>query len=377
MIITYTSPPDLRESIVVHGDLALVGRPSPDWKIDINLSEDKAVSRLHAAISLAGGEFWVEDLGSSNGTLIDGKKISNKTLIPLGAKLTIGRTILEIRHDETPLAAAQSQTGLYGDIAEMVDAAQPPFFTLRDTPDSDALSYAVRQLEALHDLGRELGSADTIDGLLDSLRNHVQHAIPAAQRGAVLLSNEQGKLLMKAHWPAGQHSVSMTWATRASEERQAFIWSADHKEHRDIPQTALLYKVKCAIYVPLIWEDEVFGVVYVDSFVDRQAFKRADLDLLRTIAEQTAMFIEINLLQSQLRDEERVQASLLRQFSPHMVQRLLEDQGRLRLGGERADPVTVLMADVRGFTVLSAQMEPDVLVQMLNEMYSAHIPIIS
>ena len=78
MIITYTSPPDLRESIVVHGDLALVGRPSPDWKIDINLSEDKAVSRLHAAISLAGGEFWVEDLGSSNGTLIDGKKISNK-----------------------------------------------------------------------------------------------------------------------------------------------------------------------------------------------------------------------------------------------------------------------------------------------------------
>ena len=273
----------------------------------------------------------------------------------------MGNTILEIRNDEIPLPAAQPHIGLYGDIAEMVDAAQPPFFTLRDMPDSDALSYAVRQLEALHELGRELGSVDTIDGLLDSLRNHVQHAIPAAQRGAVLLSNEQGKLLMKVHWPAGQHSVSMTWATRASEERQAFIWSADQKEGGDIPQTALLYKVQCAIYVPLIWEDEVFGVVYVDSFVNRQAFKRADLDLLRTIAEQTAMFFEINLLQSRLRDEEQVQASLLRQFSPHMVQRLLEDQGRLGLGGERADPATVLMADVRGFTALSAQMEADVL----------------
>lgn len=376
MIITFTTPPHPKERVVVNGDLALIGRPSPDWNIEINLANDTAVSRLHAAIAEKDGEFWVEDLGSTNGTRVNGKKISQKTLLPPGTHVLIGSTIIEVERDKPTPRPGPAGTDIHGDIAEKVDAGLPPFITLRDSPSTDALEAAMRQLQALHDVGRALGSAESIDEVFDILKDQVQRAVPAAQRGAVLLRDDHGKLLLKTHWPAGHHSVSMTWANSASEQRQAFIWSADQQSEQDIPKTALYYKVQAAIYAPLIWDDEVFGVVYVDSYADREAFQRADLDLLRTIAEQTAMFIRIHTLQDRLRGEERLQASLLSQFSPHVVSRLLQEKGEVRLGGQRADPVTVLMADVRGFTALSAKLEPDVLVQMLNEMYSAFIPIV-
>ena len=48
----------------------------------------------------------------------------------------------------------------------------------------------------------------------------------------------------------------------------------------------------------------------------------------------------------------------------------------VRLGGERADPVTILTSDVRGFTALSAEMDPHDVVQMLNELFGVCIPII-
>jgi adenylate cyclase len=71
---------------------------------------------------------------------------------------------------------------------------------------------------------------------------------------------------------------------------------------------------------------------------------------------------------------------LLRQFSPQVAERLegmLREGDYLRLGGgERAEPVTILSSDVRGFTALSAQMEPHEVVAMLNELFSVCIPII-
>jgi len=56
---------------------------------------------------------------------------------------------------------------------------------------------------------------------------------------------------------------------------------------------------------------------------------------------------------------------------------MIEKAARLQRGGERADPVTILISDVRRFTALSAKMEPDDAVRMLNEMFDAFVPIIS
>ncbi|NBO37953.1 FHA domain-containing protein [bacterium] len=57
----------------------------------IRLDEDALVSRVHARVSLERGMLWIEDLGSRNGTYINGKKIEKKTQLKVGDKVTLGQ----------------------------------------------------------------------------------------------------------------------------------------------------------------------------------------------------------------------------------------------------------------------------------------------
>lgn len=62
----------------------------------IPLSEDEFASSVHARIFQNGSSFMVEDLGSTNGTTLNGSRIARPTAISKGDKIVVGRTILEV-----------------------------------------------------------------------------------------------------------------------------------------------------------------------------------------------------------------------------------------------------------------------------------------
>jgi len=69
----------------------IIGRvPPADIVID-----DSQISRKHCRVALVMGEVYVADLGSSNGTMVDGKRITQTQLLPAGARLQIGAHVLE------------------------------------------------------------------------------------------------------------------------------------------------------------------------------------------------------------------------------------------------------------------------------------------
>ena len=71
----------------------LVGRGS-DAAIRL---DDDYVSTRHARIAASGDEWFVEDLGSTNGTYIGSVRITQPTTITLGTQVRVGKTILELR----------------------------------------------------------------------------------------------------------------------------------------------------------------------------------------------------------------------------------------------------------------------------------------
>lgn len=71
----------------------LVGRADDSTVV---LTDDFASSR-HARLTNRDGDWYVEDLGSTNGTYLDRAKVSGPTLIPPGAPIRIGKTVLELR----------------------------------------------------------------------------------------------------------------------------------------------------------------------------------------------------------------------------------------------------------------------------------------
>ena len=93
-----------RQLVVTHGALAgtrisLDGRPIMIGRADdstLVLDDDYASTR-HARISLRGTDWYVEDLGSTNGTYLDRAKVTAPLRVPLGAPIRIGKTVIELR----------------------------------------------------------------------------------------------------------------------------------------------------------------------------------------------------------------------------------------------------------------------------------------
>src|SRR5262249_16683279 len=81
-------------------EAVILGRPRPGVHVDIDLTPDLRVSRPHAQISRADGQYWVEDLGSANGTELDGEPIKGKGKLSVrpGQTIRISDTTIEIEH---------------------------------------------------------------------------------------------------------------------------------------------------------------------------------------------------------------------------------------------------------------------------------------
>lgn len=63
----------------------------------VALSDDTFVSQLHARVFRRDGEMFVEDLGSTNGTYLNGKQVSAASVMRKGDRVQVGRTTLELR----------------------------------------------------------------------------------------------------------------------------------------------------------------------------------------------------------------------------------------------------------------------------------------
>ncbi|WP_435741787.1 FHA domain-containing protein FhaB/FipA [Nocardioides sp. SYSU DS0663] len=91
--VVVTQGSNVGERADLNGAPVLIGRGS-DAAIRL---DDDYVSTRHARIAASGDQWFVEDLGSTNGTYLGNVRITQPTTITLGSQVRIGKTILELR----------------------------------------------------------------------------------------------------------------------------------------------------------------------------------------------------------------------------------------------------------------------------------------
>jgi class 3 adenylate cyclase len=133
--------------------------------------------------------------------------------------------------------------------------------------------------------------------------------------------------------------------------------------------------VSASLMVPLVFQDEVIGVISLGEKKSGKFYNREDIDLLRTLANQGAVAIENARLVDQMKSEEAVRTNLARYLSPQIVDQVIKKDVQVNLGGDRK-VVTVLFSDIRNFTRISESLPPDKLVQLLNEYFTEMARII-
>jgi hypothetical protein len=145
-----------------------------------------------------------------------------------------------------------------------------------------------QHLNAFNNLVETLVSTSgEVDALVRVLARQLQKIVPNAVRGALLLPGGDGELLLKACWPAREHTVGTTWVHHAFLNRKTLIWAASAGDGVCRPN-----QPRNAVYLPLMVSEDPLGIMYVDNYRHREMFSATDLELLKAVAHQVAVWVK-------------------------------------------------------------------------------------
>jgi adenylate cyclase len=235
------------------------------------------------------------------------------------------------------------------------------------------------RLRASHELSREIALERDLSRLLDKILVSIFKFI-RADRGVIFLKGEGNELTIGASrrrdGTDAPIQVSATILNHVMKERAAVL---THDAAMDFAaskgKSMILNRISSAIVVPLLHNDEILGVLWLDSETLAQ-FQRKDLELVTAIVNQAAMFIEINILGKKIEHEIVTRERFSRLLSPNVAERVISGQLEIKKGGELVRECTVFNSDIRGFTRMSEKTEPQFIVDMLNEYFELMVETI-
>ena len=159
----------------------------------------------------------------------------------------------------------------------------------------------LREIEGIANASAALSQILELEPLLETILQSAIHAIPVAERGSVLLANDEGKLQIRATWgytdPRTRtfaFSPDAGYSTISFRERRAIVVPDVLAEPRiryagDIPE---MLTGGSAIAAPLVVKGRAIGVIALDTSARRDAFDEDDARFLEALAAPAALAIE-------------------------------------------------------------------------------------
>ncbi len=269
---------------------------------------DETTSRHHTRVEPDEGDTWAAvDLGSANGTWMNGRRIERARLRH-GDEIVMGSIHLRFlggRADSTvipdmPVQVESSIAVAQFDVAASVD-------TERGT----------ERLRLLHDVSTLFGRERQED-VLTALLARLGESLPI--RRAAALRIEAGTIIDGAYWHRGRRAVafevSQTVLQRVIETGEGLlVRSVSDNPVLGRRESLIRDRTQSAIVVPLLVEGEALGVLYADTDED-EALSRDDLELLLAISAPAALALRNAELVERLAGENRRLRRELRSARP-------------------------------------------------------------
>lgn len=373
---------------------------------------DPTISRRHAEVVVDRDGVRVRDLGSSNGTFVNGRRVETAA-VAADDVITFGKVSFTLTAlpgpaqdaavpDAEPAAGGEDGAGPRPSAAATILRARPvpapgagvrrlhstPAATPVATPLEEgaatptgapeeparaAATGAQRRLELLVAVAHALGRARDTDALLRDVVAMI-FEILEADRAAVLLLDDAGELRpVAARDSSGgplDAPVPSSIARRAMDERVALLSHDAPEDQRFGGVSIIAQRVRSAICAPLLGSDgAALGVLYVDNRTLTHRYGDDDLDFVIAFAGLAGVALENSLLAERVRREALVRANFERYFAPALAERISSDPGTVRLGGDRRK-VAVLFSDIRDFTALAESMPPEEVAALLTEYFT-------
>jgi len=332
--------------------------------------DDASVSRRHAVFEVTDDVCTVTDVGSRNGVFLNGALVRGATLND-GDHIGLGRFDLTVERSAADRLSISEQH----ELIEEPGTIYRPVVDLGTRAGTEAGPSQERSLRLLADVARTLVRNRPLGEILVQVVNLAFDTCPAERAFLVLKDERSGALVPRIACRRDgteikSASLSRTIVNRVMKDRLAMLAADARVDARLDPSESLLAQdVRSFMCAPLWHEHDVIGILYVDASLT-QRFSSTDLDLLTALSNFAAIAIEQARLAARIVEETGRRERLQRYPSPAVVSRILDAEAAVEnafLAQERE--ITVIFADIVGFTALSEQMAPAQTALLLNTFF--------
>lgn len=377
------SPSRENREVALSGTLVKIGR-APDNDVILE-DTGRQVSRWHASIRLIEDAApLLSDLKSANGTLLNGELVSGEASLRPNDAILIGPHILTYREEaDTPLPFSIEEGKL--DLARLQSQERLLDLAGDVAPGASGLPL----LEILHEVSVTLARAHTVEEV-KSQAGQLLFKIEPVHRACMMLWDEKSasfqesevRLRGKGSGPAPavydprNLVLSRTILDHVRQHNRPLL-IRDARADQLLSSSVSIARagIQAAFCSPLTFHGKFLGILYADNLAAPDAFTDADFRTFTSIAAQTGLALA-NALAGEEISRQQVERAAMRLYLPAQVVNLIaESGGSIQLGGTMKS-VSVLFADIRGFTTLSERLDAREVVHVLNELFTVMSEVI-
>jgi sigma-B regulation protein RsbU (phosphoserine phosphatase) len=296
---------------------------------DIVLRDDAEVSREHAEVSIdEQGRVVVTDKSSKNGTRVDEGVVFRDARRIASHSLRIGEHLIQVLGAPPPPSAPEPPVMFAPD--EHTPSSDTQFF-----PSSRGLDLNQQRLSLLIQLTERIGGVFERKQLLEQALDACCEAL-GFERGLIALKTQRGDTELPVtrnigRDETGAFKVSRTLINRALVEGERAIVNnpATDLAGGNLSDSLVRFPICSALCVPILYRNEILGVLYGDRITQGSTYQPADVDFLAAIAQQVGNGLaNLRLFQEHVRSQ-RVYAEL---EQARVIQRRLLPSAPLQIG---------------------------------------------
>jgi len=311
--IVVISGPDEGRTFVL-GSRCVIGRHR---ECDLYINDD-TISRRHAVIICEKDGYYIEDLGSSNGTSVNGKEVTRVKLSHRDA-IKLSHSVLSFREHveggETRVAVVDEQSKRNSTIMSPEEAVSGFM------KDSHAIDN-VDELQALHEklltvtrFSEEVRSTLDLKTLLGKALNLLFEIFPQTERGFIMLYDEQGTLrpaASRSRFQETEITVSSTVLDVVLQQKKAILSNNPVDDTRfGSGQSIVKYGMRSLMAAPLLSAEEVMGAAHIDTTRAGAPFADDDLRLFAGLVDQAAVAVANARFHEQILSRQRLEQELV------------------------------------------------------------------
>ena len=299
----------------IDGDVLFIGRST---HCDITIA-DRFLSRRHARLFDSGTSWQIEDLGSRNGTFINGRQVEQPTSIHAGDVIALSASLIKVqlmRAVDTPsdvVTDVPSTDRLLRSAVEVLrrSGTPPPE---ADASDAPALRRYAARLALLNNVHQATAQSTGLEDLLELILDHI-FAQLQPERAEVFMRCDDGSYTCVANRSGPRSTLGSLYSenlfSEVGDKAMAALVTDARSDHRFAQAESLVSAgVRSLLAAPLYAPDRALGLIVLGSNAAVRQFSEEDLELLVTLASVAALRIHNLALTHEAGERHRLEREL-------------------------------------------------------------------